>query len=85
MHAIGISAFVNGDDRAFIYKDNKEEPQVLETREFAGSSDTHKYYGFYGENRHFIDCIKQNQMPDTNFADAYKTMELVILIYRSQI
>ena len=43
------------------------------------------FYGFYGENRHFIDCIKEKNMPDTNFADALKTMELVAWIYRSQI
>jgi virulence factor len=85
MHATGISAFVNGDDGALIYSDNKEEPLVLNAKEVAGSSENHKYYGFYGEDRHFIDCIKQKKMPDTNFADAFKTMELVNCIYRSQI
>jgi len=85
MHAKGISAFVNGDDKAFIYSDNKEEPLILDAREFAGSSESHKYYGFYGESRHFIDCIKKNEMPETNFADAYKTMELVNNIYLGQI
>ena len=85
MHAKGISAFVNGDDCALIYSDNKEEPLVLNAKEAAGSSENHKYYGFYGEDRHFIDCIKQKKMPDTNFADAFKTMELVNCIYRSQI
>ncbi|HGE72115.1 TPA: Gfo/Idh/MocA family oxidoreductase [Candidatus Poribacteria bacterium] len=85
MHAKGISAFVNGDDNAFIYSDNKEEPLVLKAKEVAGSSENYKYYGFYNENRHFIDCIKQGKMPETNFADAFKTMELVNHIYRSQI
>lgn len=85
MHAKGISAFVDGDDKAMIYRDNKAEAQMLDSREVAGSPETHKYYGFYGENRHFIDCIKQKQMPETNFADAFKTMELVNRIYRSQI
>lgn len=85
MHAKGISAFVNGDDKAFIYSDNKEEPIILDAKEFAGSSESNKYYGFYGESRHFIDCIKKSKMPETNFADAYKTMELVNSIYRGQI
>jgi virulence factor len=85
MHAKGISAFVNGDESAFIYSDNKEEPLILKAREIAGSSENHKYYGFYGESRHFIDCIKKDKMPETNFADAFKTMELVNRIYRSQI
>lgn len=85
MHAKSISAFVNGDDSAFIYSDNKEEPLVLKAKEVAGSSENYKYYGFYDENRHFINCIKQGKMPDTNFSDAYKTMELVNRIYQSQI
>lgn len=81
MHAKGISAFVDANDNAVIYSDGKEEGQVLNTQEVAGSTENHKFYGFYGENRHFIDCIKQGQMPDTNFADALKTMELVGKIY----
>lgn len=85
MHAKGISAFVDGDNSAFIYRDNNELAQIINAREIAGSSETYKYYGFYSENRHFIDCIKQKQAPETNFADAYKTMKLVNQIYRSQI
>lgn len=85
MHAKGISAFVDADDMAVIYSDNKSGGQILKTQEVAGSSQNYRFYGFYNENRHFIDCIKQKHMPDTNFADAVKTMELVDLIYRSQI
>lgn len=85
MHAKGISAFVNGDDKAFIYSDNKEEPLILDAREIAGSSENYKYYGFCAESRHFIDCIKNDEMPETNFADAFKTMELVNYIYKNQI
>lgn len=85
MHAKGISAFVDGDGKAFVYCDNKAEGVVLDTYEVSGSKESFKYYGFFAENRHFIDCIKQNQMPQTNFADAYLTMELVENIYRNQI
>lgn len=83
MHAKGISAFVDADDMAIIH--TKDGDQLLKTQEVAGSSDNYKYYGFYGENRHFIDCIKNKQMPDTNFADALKTMQLVQRIYQNQI
>ncbi len=85
MHAKGISAFVDADNNAVIYKDNNESAQIINAREIAGSSENYKYYGFYSENRHFIDCIKLKRMPETNFADAYKTMELVNRIYASQI
>lgn len=85
MHARGISAFVDANDQAFIYSDNKEEARILNTYQAAGSTENYKFYGFYGENRHFIDCIKQKKMPDTNFTDAFKTMELVGRIYQRQI
>ncbi len=85
MHAKGISAFVDADDEAAIYSDNKAEGQILKAQEVAGSTENRISYGFCGENRHFIDCVKENRMPDTNFADALKTMELVERIYRSQI
>lgn len=85
MHAKGISAFIDANDEAVIYSDNKPEGKILKTQEVAGSEENHKFYGFYGEDRHFIDCIKQKRMPDTNLADAFKTMELVGQIYRGQI
>ncbi|MBI3944437.1 MAG: Gfo/Idh/MocA family oxidoreductase [Armatimonadetes bacterium] len=85
MHAKGISAFIDGDDKAIIHQSGQEDPLVLDTRAVAGSSDSRTYYGFAGENRHFIDCIQEGHQPETCFADAVKTMELVERIYRSQI
>jgi predicted dehydrogenase len=85
MHAKGISAFVDADDMAVIHSDNNKEDLLLKAQEVAGSTENRKFYGFYQENRHFIDCIKEKRMPDTHFADALKTMQLVERIYRSQI
>jgi len=59
MHAKGISAFAEPDDKAVIYKDNKEEGEILSTKEVAQSDKEYKYAGFFAENRHFIDCIKK--------------------------
>jgi virulence factor len=85
MHAKGISAFIDADDKAVIYSDNKPEGQILKAQEVAVGTENYISYGFCSENRHFIDCVKQKRMPDTNFADALKTMELVERIYGSQI
>jgi len=85
MHSIGISAFVDPEVEARIYRDNNETPEVLEAKEYAGSDVFYKVAGFYQENRHFIDCIKEKKQPLTSFADACKTMELVDRIYHSQI
>jgi predicted dehydrogenase len=85
MHARGISAYVNPDvgGKAVIY--TAEGIKEITTVEAAGTDAAYKAYGFYGENRHFIDCIKGGRRPDTCFADAVKTMELVNLIYRNRI
>lgn len=77
MHAKGISAFVDPNEKAVIYSDNKEEGRVMRTTEVAGSDEFSKYYGYYAENRHFIDCIKECRQPETNFEDAVKSMQLV--------
>jgi len=85
MHSRGISAFINPDEKAVIYVDNRDEPIVISTTEVARSNDRVYYYGFYYENRHFIDCIRYDKEPETNFEDAAKTMELVYLIYKKRI
>lgn len=84
MHGKGISAFVNPNEKALIYADNKPEPKIISTYEAAGGSrDFHVYYGFYQEDKHFIDCIIRDEEPETCFKDAVKTMELIDLIYKS--
>jgi virulence factor len=85
MHAKGFSAFVDGDTQATLYTSSADPGEVLDSRAVAGSDDHHKFYGFYGENRHFIDCLQENRLPETHLGDAVKTMELVERIYRSQI
>lgn len=83
MHGKGIIAFADPEKEAVFYKDNSETPEVLKTQEAAGSNELFKYAGFYFENKHFIDCLKEKKQPMTNLCDAYKTMEFVELIYRS--
>jgi len=85
MHGKGIVAFADPEKGAIFYKDNSETPEVLKTQDVAGSDEFFKYAGFYFEDKHFIDCLKEKKQPLTNLCDAYKTMELVELIYRSTI
>ncbi len=84
MHSKGFSAFVNPSDRAVIY-DARDAAVELTATEAAGSDASHKTYGFYQENRHFIDCIRAGTQPDTNFEDAVKTMNLVDRIYAAAV
>jgi predicted dehydrogenase len=86
MHSHGASAFVDPDDKAILNLNNELSAQVITTQEAAGGrTENYHYYGFFGENRHFIDCVKSGQQPETSFADAVKTMELVDMIYATSI
>lgn len=86
MHAHGASAFIDPDDKAILHLNAKLAAETITAVEAAGGREE-KYhsYGFFGENRHFVDCIKSGKQPETSFADAVKTMELVDLIYASSI
>ncbi|NLA06152.1 MAG: hypothetical protein GX872_00805, partial [Firmicutes bacterium] len=64
--------------KGYLYKD--DEVTTLDTREIANSSENYKYYGFFQESRHFIDCIKSGEEPSSSFRDAVKTMELVDML-----
>jgi predicted dehydrogenase len=83
MHGRGISAFINPDDRALVFTDGKAEPEVITANEAAGSDVKYRSYGFYGENRHFVDCIQEGRAPSSSLADAALTMRLVNQIYAS--
>ena len=85
MHAQGISAYINPDAGGCATLYTHEGKTEITTEEAADSDATHKTYGFFGETRHFVDCIQQNQQPSTCVADAVKTMELVETIYRNRI
>ena len=81
MHAEGISAYVNPDDKALIFENGAAEPKVITTQEASGSDEARAYLGFAAENRHFIDCVKAGVQTRTDFRDAEKTMELADWIY----
>lgn len=74
MHAPGISAILDPNTTGFLLRGDQRE--VLDPVALAGTDAQYKFYGFYQQARHFIDCIKQGKQPQTNFADAVKSMEL---------
>ncbi len=77
MHAPGFAAFVNPDKggRAVIYRAG-QDPLTITSEEAAESDAWHKLYGFFGESRNFIDCIKAGVDSDCSFADAARSMAL---------
>ncbi|MCS7253298.1 MAG: Gfo/Idh/MocA family oxidoreductase [Armatimonadota bacterium] len=87
MHGMGISVFANPDmdGEGIVYADDGRFVKRITSKEAAGTEQWHKLYGFYDENRHFIDCVKSGTLPQTHFGDAVKTMELVDAIYQNRI
>ncbi len=82
LHTDGASAFINGDYESVIHINGEEFVERLDAKQFAGSDESYRYYGFFDENRHFIDCVKSGTQPIASFEDAIKTIELVEQIYR---
>ena len=83
MHTRGASAFLNPNTEGILTIGGKTK--VVTTQEASGSNQNRKFYGFYWEDRHFIDCIKKKKQPVCNFDDAAKTMALVDAIYQNSI
>lgn len=81
-HAKGASVFTEFEKDGKLWAGGKEEPVVeVQAADLAGSDQTHKKSGFFQECAYFLDCIQNNAMPSSHFADAIKTMELVDRIY----
>ncbi len=86
VHSTGISMFGDPEEGGQVFADGKVEPvRSLDPWILGESEQPHVAFGAYAINRHFIDCVKTGQQPETNFEDAAKSMELVDAIYDSQI
>ncbi|MCC6694973.1 MAG: Gfo/Idh/MocA family oxidoreductase [Candidatus Hydrogenedentes bacterium] len=85
LHAQGISAYADPDDSGVLYQDGKLEGESFDPAQCAGNDADWHRWGFFAENRHFIDCVKGNAKPNSSLSDTVKTMELVDRIYHSQI
>ena len=67
-----------------VLKDNrkvetKSVEQLIGTEKAVGAQMDRAplYYGLYQMTRHFMDCIKEDKEPITNFEDAAKTMQVI--------
>jgi virulence factor len=81
IHGRGISCLVAPEEEASIYADGSPAGR-LDAAELAGGPEMFRM-GFEQESRHFVDCIRDGRQPDTNLADALRTMQLCDAIHRS--
>ncbi|MDP6449871.1 MAG: Gfo/Idh/MocA family oxidoreductase [Lentisphaeria bacterium] len=89
IHGHGISVFIEPPGTARVVAGD-EERGIIRTSELTGVAEsavqacklkgdgvTHRIYGYLQESQHFIDCLRHDRTPDTDFADALKTVTLV--------
>jgi len=76
MHAPGIFAQVELEDKAHVYTDGSLDATVHDTRDVAGSPEMHVFGGFRAKNREFVDALKGGAPPSSQFSDAIKTMQV---------
>lgn len=96
MHGMGVSAYADPDEGGMLYVDGDTKGEAFDPSAAPGThsgapsacakndADRHQL-GFFAENRHFIDCVKQGRQPCSSLADTVATMELVDRIYHSQV
>ena len=81
LHAHNATATVDADAEASIVMDDgpveRRPSKEWDTAGGAPGGSTEHYLGFWHENRHFFDCLREGRQPASHFADALKTMELV--------
>jgi virulence factor len=92
MHTRGMSAFLNADAEAVFVSSERSagtsdppRTEVVTTQEMSGSDEFHRYYGYYDESRHFMECIRTGRRPMTNLDDAVRSMALLDEIYHNSI
>jgi predicted dehydrogenase len=80
MHAPGICAEAEHENKGRLYADGDTVGVEYDTRQVAGSDEFHVYGGFQAKNREFIDAVKSKTLPQSHFGDAVKTMEVAEII-----
>jgi len=63
----------------------EERTRRFDGAELAGSAAFHRSYGFYQEDRHFIDCVRGTALPEPGIEEAARSIELVELLLANRI
>ena len=83
IHGTNVSAYVDAERSSYIVTDC-QEPEVYESRSFAGDLGTENpnhWLGFWHESRHFIDSVKAKRQTTASLSEAVKSWELIHKIY----
>jgi virulence factor len=76
VHGRDISAYVHTPDRLEVFRAGESQPEIVCGEDLVGSRDPLMTYGYYHESVDFLDAIRTDRLPETNFSDNLKTMRL---------
>lgn len=76
IHGKGIVASVAPDFGGMVYCDDKPEGQNLGFQRERTPEQRFRYYGYYDEDRHFLDCVRDKKATSCGLAEGVKTFEL---------
>lgn len=76
MHAPGICAEAEHENKGMLYADGDTAGKEFDTREVAGRDENFVYGGYQAKSREFINAVRERSLPASHFGDALKTMEL---------
>lgn len=82
IHGLGIAAYIDLPKESIIYAGNKHQPTVIKAIELTGCDEDYVNYGFYFENRHFIECIQTDRIPETSMEHSLKVMEAIEMVLK---
>jgi predicted dehydrogenase len=85
MHNAKVSILCEPEIEMVMIEQGVTERRKLSAREAAHSEEARMIGGYKQENDHFIDCLKSRRQPQTHFADAARSAELVERIWRGKL
>lgn len=77
MHANTVSFFGDPMTEGRVYADDQLDPVAVLDAATLGGDEAWRAHGFHQINTDFIACIREGRQPETNLADAVKTMEFL--------
>jgi predicted dehydrogenase len=80
MHAPGIFVEAEHETKGYMYTDGNLTPQVFDTAQIAGSSESHVYTGVLAAAEDFVNCCLNGGRPMASFENSIHTMKVAELI-----
>ncbi len=73
IHGPSICAEADLEGKAYLHKDGATNVMEFDAQQIAKSSDEFIVCGFQAKIREFLDCVRADKQPSSNFSDALKT------------